>query len=106
MNEENNSLSLSKEQKTDLIKKYTPKTKTSKTVTLAFIFGGIIAALGEMLRHLFLYLGVESDTAPTLVSLVFVLLASILTSLGIFSKIAKSRFTSLTSVLICLPPYL
>ena len=72
-----------------LISKYTPKTKLLKTSVLAFIFGGLIAALGEALRMLFVSLGAEDKTSVTLVSLSFIVLASLLTALGLFDRIAR-----------------
>ena len=75
--------------KSEIIKKFTPKTKIFKTCLLAFIFGGFITALGEGARQFFLYIGIESDTAGVLTSLSFILLASVLTALGIFDKIAR-----------------
>ena len=78
-----------KAEKTELIKKFTPRTKTFKTCTMAFIFGGIITALAEGLRQLLLYLGATTDIAGLLTSLTFVLIASLLTAIGIFDKIAR-----------------
>ena len=72
-----------------LIERYTPKTKLFKTSALAFIFGGAICALGEGLRMLFVSLGLEDKLAVTLVSLSFVAIASILTVLGLFDRIAR-----------------
>ena len=89
MNNEKGSLSLSQNEKKRLIKKHTPRTKTLKTVTLAFIFGGLITALAEGERLLLINYGVSEDTSTMLVSLTFVLLASILTALGLFSRLAK-----------------
>ena len=89
MMEDIRSLSISEREKKRLIKKYTPKTKTLKTVLLAFLFGGIICALGETLRRVFLYYGLSDDDAVTLVSLSFVFIASLLTATGLFSRIAK-----------------
>ncbi len=75
--------------KKELIKRYTPKTKLLKTTSLAFVFGSMITAVGEGLRMLFVYLGVEDKTAVTLVGLSFVALASLLTALGLFDRIAR-----------------
>ena len=72
-----------------LIEKYTPKTKLPKTLFLAFLFGAIISALGEVLRYVYVALGADDKSAVTLVSLSFVVLASILTLLGLFDKIAR-----------------
>ena len=75
--------------KKEMIKRHTPKTKLLLTSCLAFIFGGIISAVGEFLRFCFTRLGIEDKTSVLLVSLTFVLLASLFTALGIFDKIAK-----------------
>ena len=56
---------------------------------MAFIFVGFITALGEGLRQHFLYIKIDSDSAGILTSLTFILLASVLTALGIFDKIAR-----------------
>ena len=71
------------------IKRHTPKTKVMKTATLAFIFGALICALGEGLRILFVSFGAEDKTAVSLVSFTFIVLASALTALGIFDRIAR-----------------
>ena len=75
--------------KESLINRFTPKTKLLKNSVLAFFFGGIICALGELLRYLYTTLGVEEKTSLTLVSLSLILLASVLTAFGVFDKIAR-----------------
>ena len=75
--------------KQKLIEKFTPKTAILKTCTLAFLFGGLICAMGEGLRMLYVYLGADDKTALTLVSLTLAAEASILTLFGVFDKIAK-----------------
>ena len=89
MSDKKDLLSLSKTEKEELIKRYTPKTKTKKTVMLAFIFGGLICAIGEFARQLLIGYGIEEKTAPVIVSLSFVFIASVLTALGLFSRLAK-----------------
>lgn len=56
---------------------------------LAFFFGGIICALGEALRHLYLYLGIERDMAPVYVSVTVILIGATLTLFGVFDRIAR-----------------
>lgn len=89
MNNSSESFSLSQNEKKKLIKKHTPRTKTLKTVTLAFIFGALITGLAEWERLLLIGYGVSGDNSTLLVSLTFILIASVLTALGLFSKIAK-----------------
>ena len=75
--------------KQEIIKQHTPRTKTGKNCILAFLFGGGICALGEGLRRLFIFTGSSEKDALTCVSLILIFIASLLTALGIFDKIAR-----------------
>jgi stage V sporulation protein AC len=77
------------EGKKQIIKDFSPKTKLVKNSFFAFIFGGTIAMFGEALRRIYIYLGTDSDTALTLVSVTLIALASVLTAVGVFDKIAR-----------------
>ncbi len=55
----------------------------------AFSVGGLICAIGEGLSHLYRRLGAERELSFTLVSVTLVLIAAILTGLGIFDRIAQ-----------------
>ena len=79
----------SQEGKKDIIKRFTPKTKVLKNSALAFIFGGLLATCAELLRQFYIALGAGEKDALTLVSVTFILLASILTALGLFDCIAR-----------------
>lgn len=78
-----------KEGKKALIKKHSPSSPVLKNCFFAFLIGGLICALGEGVRLLLLYFGVEEKSATLLVSLIFILLAASLTLLGVFDVIAK-----------------
>lgn len=75
--------------KARLIKKHTPKSKHFKNLSLAFIFGGFICVLGELLRMLYNYLLGDDKKALVLVSISLIFLAAVLTALGIFDRIAR-----------------
>ena len=55
---------------------------------LAFLIGGSISFAGEIMANIFLSLNAEEKNAYLYVTLIFILLASISTSLGFFDKIA------------------
>jgi stage V sporulation protein AC len=76
-------------EKKRLIKKYSPSSTIFKDCALAFLFGGAICALGQGLFVLFDYLGINEKNSGILVTVSLILLAAILTGLGIFDKIAK-----------------
>ena len=75
--------------KKELIKKHSPHSPILKNSILAFVFGGAVCTLGELLRTLFLYLGLGDKLSGTLVTASLILLAALLTALGVFDNIAR-----------------
>ncbi len=82
---------LSKEEKKNLIKKHSLGSPVLKNSARAFFFGGLICVFGELLLSLFSMLGVSEKESVTLVTLCVIFIASLLTALGVFDRIA--RFT-------------
>lgn len=79
----------SQQGKKEIVDRFTPKTKVLKNSFFAFIFGGFIATCAELLRWLYIALGASEKNALTLIGVTFILLAAILTALGIFDCIAR-----------------
>ena len=82
------------EQKKALIKKHTPHSSFFINALKAFVFGGIICALGQGLFIVFssdiiFDLSFDKKTSYTLVTYFFILLAAVLTGFGVFDKIAR-----------------
>ena len=65
------------------------KSPIGKNCLFAFLVGGSICLTGQLLTDLWIYLGIEKDTASALTSCSLVFLDILLTGLGIFDKIAK-----------------
>lgn len=82
---------LSKEEKKNLIKKHSEPSPVLKNSLRAFISGGLICVLSELLFSLFLYMGAREKNALTFVSVSVIFIAALLTAIGVFDKIA--RFT-------------
>ena len=76
-------------EKKELIKKYSPGSTIFKNSLLAFLFGGLICVIGELLKTLYFELGADEKNAGTLVTVTLILVAALLTGLGIFDKIAR-----------------
>ncbi len=72
-----------------MVKKATPKSPKAKDFVLAFLVGGGICALGQVLMYLYLQAGLAEEMASGCVSVSLILLSAILTGLGVFDKIAK-----------------
>lgn len=75
--------------KKQLIKKHSPGSPIPKNSALAFIFGGLICVVGELLSMLFSSLGLDEKTTGILVTVSLIFAAALLTALGIFDKIAR-----------------
>lgn len=79
----------SKEEKKNLIKKHSPHSPLAKNSVSAFFVGGFVCLLGEGILSLFLSLGMEEKVAMPLVSATLILIAAVMTALGIFDRAAK-----------------
>lgn len=79
----------SKQGKEALIEKHSPKSHVFKNCSLAFLFGGMICVGAELLRRLFINIGASEELAGTLVSITLIGIASLLTAVGVFDRIAK-----------------
>ena len=79
----------SKEEKKVLLKKHSPHSPILKNCISAFLAGGTICLLGELLLTLFNSLGMSEKLALPLVTSALILIAALLTATGIFDRIAK-----------------
>ncbi|MGN0631626.1 MAG: stage V sporulation protein AC [Ruminococcus sp.] len=73
----------------DMVNKSAPKSKSCKNIPLAFLIGGGICLLGEILLNVFEYFGLDKESAGSWTSVTLVFLSALLTGLGIYEKIAK-----------------
>lgn len=72
-----------------LSKKASPNSPSGKNITMAFLIGGLICALGQALMILFQNNGMDKDTASAAVSVSLVFLSVLLTGLNVYDNIAK-----------------
>lgn len=81
--------SVSKEEYKKMAEKASPNSPMPLNCLKAFLSGGIICAIGQLLCNLYLLAGLSDDNARTLMSVSLVFLGALLTSLGIYDNIAK-----------------
>ena len=82
-------LTLTKEEYAHMCENAVPPTRFIKSLPGAFITGGAICALGEMLAFILEESGFLKDEAYLLSSLFLIFASSILTGLGVFDKLSK-----------------
>ena len=67
-----------------------PRSKTGLMCLKAFLVGGLICCLGQLIQDLGkLYLDLDKEQAGALCSLSLIFLAGLLTALGVFDRIAS-----------------
>lgn len=72
-----------------MVDKATPPSKTYASIPAAFLVGGLICVLGQLLFAGYESLGFVQKDASLLVSITLVFLTALLTGAGVFDKIAK-----------------
>lgn len=80
---------MNKEEYKEYVGRRTKKSASLKNCSLAFLVGGTICTLGQLLRDLYIRLGMDLQDATLLVSISLITLSAILTGIGLFDKIAK-----------------
>lgn len=70
------------------VKRAGPSSPLGKDCLWAFCVGGGICLLGEVLRQWYLMKGLEPDLAGTLTSCTLIVLSAILTTFGLYQKLA------------------
>ena len=75
--------------KKELIKRHSPRTKIVKNSIMSFLVGGLICVIGQLLSYLYPYLGCNERVSGILVTVTLIFIAALLTALGIFDKIAR-----------------
>ncbi len=82
-------MEVNKKQYEEYVKKMTPVHSTLKNVILAFVTGGIICCLGQLIMNLLKQNGLEKEAAAAWTLLALIFLSVLLTGLNLFQKIVK-----------------
>jgi len=79
-----------KESYKKVVDEHTPKNKCFKNCIMAFIFGGSICTIGEIIKNIFiLSFNVPKDDAGVITSVVLIGLSALLTGFGIYDNLGK-----------------
>lgn len=79
----------SKKEYVKYVEKKTPNSSLAKDIIFAFLVGGTICILGQLIIDGYKYLGLDKESSGTATSITLILLSCILTGFGIYDKIAK-----------------
>lgn len=71
------------------VKEKQQKSPLVKNCILAFVIGGLICVIGQVILNSFLSIGLDKDAAGTATSISLVALSAVLTGLNLYNKIAR-----------------
>ena len=81
-------MNISDKQYGQMVKQASPPSNVIRDCFFAFVTGGLICVLGQILTNLFLSLNLPKTDASTLTSVSLIFLGSLLTGLNIYDSIA------------------
>lgn len=73
----------------DYIEKKSPKSKIFKDTAFAFVIGGIICVIAQIIGNYMLARGVSEQTVSNAVPIIMIAIGAFLTGIGVYEKIAK-----------------
>lgn len=80
---------MDKQEKKKLLDKHKAKSPVAKDFSFAYLFGGVICVIGEVIKTVFISVNVPEKDAGGLTTIVMIFIASLLTAFGVFDGIAR-----------------
>lgn len=85
----NTNINMTNKEYADYVDKKAKNSPILKDLILAFIVGGIICMLGQLIMDIAMNFGVSKDDSGIICSIILIFLGAFLTSLNLYSKIGK-----------------
>lgn len=83
-------INMTPEEYTEITRKISPKPKVIKNAVLAFIVGGLICSIGQILINIYInYFGLSKVSAQTAGTATLILIGALLTGLGVYDNIVR-----------------
>lgn len=82
-------MNISDKEYDEMVKKASPSSPVIRNCLSAFIVGGGICCFGQLLFLIFERIGMDNKETRAMVSVTLIVIAAVLTGVGVFDKIAK-----------------
>ena len=82
-------MEMTNEEYREYAKRRAPRSNTRLNALKAFLMGGLICCVGQFLLNLYAAAGLDREAVGTACSVTLVLLAALLTGLGVYDDLAK-----------------
>ncbi|MDR3085386.1 MAG: stage V sporulation protein AC [Christensenellaceae bacterium] len=71
------------------VKRLSPKSEKPMSLVKAFVVGGLICVLGQLIRDTGLAFGLDEEAAALLCTFLLIFLSALLTGLGVYDKLGR-----------------
>lgn len=85
----NSDINMTNKEYSDFVDTKAKKSKLFKNMFMAFLVGGIICVIGQIITNVALYYGVEKKQATIICTISLIFLGAFLTALKIYEKLGK-----------------
>ena len=85
----NTNVNMSDKEYSDFVYSKAEKSNITKNLIFAFIIGGLICVIGQVIKNIAMYYGVNEDDASTICTISLIFLGAFLTSINLYSKLGK-----------------
>ena len=82
-------MEMSPQEYQEYVKQKSPKSPIVKDTAFAFVIGGAICALGQLIQNSYVSLGMERVDAGTATSVTLIALSALLTGLNLYNSLAR-----------------
>ena len=84
-------MNISNKEYDSMVKKATPNSKLLKDMIAAFLVGGTICVIGQVITEIYLYYDIPKVDASALTSATLIFIGALLTGLGVYDKICHCK---------------
>lgn len=85
----NSNVNMSNQEYSELVDSKAKKSNMVKNIFFAFIIGGLICIIGQIIINISMYYGIEEKDARNICSILLIFLGAFLTALNLYSKLGK-----------------
>lgn len=85
----NTNVDMSNQEYSDYVETKAKKSPILKNMIIAFIVGGLICVIGQLITNLFIGMGIAKEDAGTITTIILIFLGAFLTSVQLYCKLGK-----------------
>lgn|SRR5574344_154622 len=85
----NSNVNMTNQEYSDYVDSKSKKSPIVKNLILAFLVGGIICSIGQVITDICINYGIDKKSAGTITTIVLIFLGAFLTSINVYSKLGK-----------------